>query len=74
MSPDRESALRAIEDRYGVAPGEAALGRLHLRAGSRRALPLHQPLDRAVLGYTREKWLGDYAIWDAWCTPTTTRA
>ena len=60
MSPDRESA-RAIEDRYGS--GEAALGRLHLRAGSRRALPLHQPLDRAGARlHARSGW--GTAIWD----------
>jgi diguanylate cyclase (GGDEF)-like protein/PAS domain S-box-containing protein len=64
MSPDRESALRAIEDRYGALPEKLpSVAYIYEPGLDGRCLYISPSIER-VLGYTREKWLGDYAIWD----------
>ncbi len=64
MSPDRESALRAIEDRYGPLPEKLpSVAYIYEPGLDGRCLYVSPSIER-VLGYSREKWLGDYAIWD----------
>ena len=64
MSPDQESALRAIEDRYGPLPEKLpSVVYIYEPGLDGRCLYISPSIER-VLGYPREKWLGDYAIWD----------
>ena len=64
MQTDRESALRAIEDRYGPMPEKLpSVAYIYEPGLDGRCLYISPSIER-VLGYTREKWLGDYAIWD----------
>jgi diguanylate cyclase (GGDEF)-like protein/PAS domain S-box-containing protein len=64
MQTDRESALRAIEDRYGPMPEKLpSVAYIYEPGLDGRCLYISPSIER-VLGYTREKWLGEYAIWD----------
>ena len=64
MAADRESALRAIEERYGPMPEKLpSVAYIYEPGLDGRCLYISPSIQR-VLGYTREKWLGDYAIWD----------
>ena len=64
MSPDRESALRAIEERYGALPEQLpSVAYIYEPGLNARCLYISPSIER-VLGYTRAEWLEDYAIWD----------
>jgi diguanylate cyclase (GGDEF)-like protein/PAS domain S-box-containing protein len=64
MSPDREPALREIEDRYGPLPeGLPAVAYIYAPGLDGRCLYISPSIER-VLGYTRAHWMEDDAIWD----------
>ena len=64
MSPDRERALRAIEARYGPLPeGLPSVAYVYEPGLDGSCLYISPSIER-VLGYTREEWVEDDAMWD----------
>ena len=64
MSPDHECALRAIEERYGPLPeGLPSVAYIYEPGLDGRCLYISPSIER-VLGYTRDQWIGDDAMWD----------
>ena len=64
MSPDRERALRAIEANYGPLPEGLPSVAYVYEPGLDGACLYISPSIQRVLGYTREEWIEDDAIWD----------
>ena len=64
MAPDRERALRTIEARYGPLPeGLPSVAYVYEPGIDARCAYISPSIER-VLGYTREKWMADDAMWD----------
>ena len=64
MSSDRERALRTIEARYGPLPeGLPSVAYVYEPGLDARCAYISPSIER-VLGYTREEWMADDAMWD----------
>jgi diguanylate cyclase (GGDEF)-like protein/PAS domain S-box-containing protein len=64
MSPDRARALRTIEARYGPLPeGLPSVAYVYEPGLDARCAYISPSIER-VLGYTREDWMADDAMWD----------
>jgi diguanylate cyclase (GGDEF)-like protein/PAS domain S-box-containing protein len=64
MSPDRARALRTIEARYGPLPEGLPSVAYVYEPGLDAHCAYISPSIERVLGYTREDWMADDAMWD----------
>jgi diguanylate cyclase (GGDEF)-like protein/PAS domain S-box-containing protein len=64
MPPDPQRTLRAIEERYGPLPeGVPSVAYVYEPGINGECLYISPSIER-VLGYTREFWMADHALWD----------
>jgi diguanylate cyclase (GGDEF)-like protein/PAS domain S-box-containing protein len=64
MAPDRQHVLREIEDRYQPLPEGLPSVAYIYEPGLHGSCLYVSPSIERVLGYTRERWMSDHAMWD----------